>query len=73
MSNSDSDNEISPNNCDHTILKPIKVIDVNENAKGLSKGPTKSAMGPEKGNMVGRGSITCIVAILQFSSRSLSQ
>ena len=40
--------------------------------KGLSEGPSKTTMGLEKGAVVGHGSVTCIVAIPQFSSRSLS-
>ena len=67
------DNKISPNNCDHSIPKPIKVIDVIDNAKGLSKGPSKRAMGQENGTVIGHGTVTCVVAIPQFSSRSLSQ
>ena len=66
-------NKISPNNCDHTIPKPIKVIDILDNAKGLSEGPSKTTMGLEKGTVVGRGTVTCVVAIPQFSSRSPSR
>ena len=68
-----SDNKNSPNNCDHSIPQPNKVIDVLDNAKGLSKGPSKTAMGGENGTVIGRGTVTCVVAIPQFSSRSLSQ
>ena len=70
---SNSDNEISLNNCENTIPKPIKVIDIKENVMGLAKGQAKKTTGPEKGTVVGHGSITCIVAIPQFSSRSLRQ
>ena len=42
---SSSDNKISPNNCDHTIPKPIKVVDVVKIVKGLSEGPSKTTMG----------------------------
>ena len=49
-------------NCEKTVLKPIKIVDHNNKVMGLK----------EKA-VIGLGTITCVVAILQFTSRSLSQ
>ena len=60
---SNSDNYIRPkDNGKNTGAKPIKIIHHNNDAMGLR----------EKA-MIGHGTITCVVAIPQFSSRSLSQ